>query len=338
MKKIVITIILTFIFLGVQATDEKYFGLKLTATTEKEMYKIYEQFLDSMIHFKIDNRITSIWLRTLKSKDTLMILERYCIIPFGYGGQRYETSYGMYISDTQPISFYQRFLIYLESLWREDNTYYKNVSCGPLVELRQMFIKKYETEELSAKERKAVFEIIEHTTLRLIKNSRYYYFLFRIDERYVTKKIRQALVESIDNPFYSESYWDFYFQKGFVDTMTIDTTGMPAYIIKLAPKYPKPPYIHIKEEYQQSVSKLYKFYKYEEMGRELGLSPGQAYIADAKKRFRRNGCTDINPITEYAVIKKDTLLIEHLKEFRRKHPDNSRTKFIDSMFEKYKIK
>jgi hypothetical protein len=51
------------------------------------------------------------------------------------------------------------------------------------------------------------------------------------------------------------------------------------------------------------------------------LSTGQAYLKRKRDEFREQGYLPINYIEEYAYKKQDKLLIKHLKEFKKKHPD-----------------
>jgi hypothetical protein len=69
--------------------------------------------------------------------------------------------------------------------------------------------------------------------------------------------------------------------------------------------------------------KLQNFLAYERIGKKEynGLSAGQAYLQKKRDNFRKKGYLPVNEIAEYADQKQDELLIKHLKEFKKKHPD-----------------
>ncbi|NMA82225.1 MAG: hypothetical protein GX966_09735 [Jeotgalicoccus halophilus] len=312
MKHIIISVIFaTFSFL-LQA-QSKAVQQVLFATTEKEMYKIYEQLLDSTLLLKeasIGNHFQEI-----ESNDTLVKFEQYCYwhVNGDYICER--NSYFSYISNSQPISFYENFLDYLVKLGQNDNYFYKRFSTSPLSAIGNILIRKYEAKKLSQKESKEVLELIEKITLRRINNAHDYWFLYG-DNKYMTENIRQALINVIEHPFYPESYLDFYLNE-VVDTTVLDTTGIPLEIQKKYKKW-KGLYVSGNSDYD---SRLASFHFYKRMGDELGLSPGQAYMEEKKKAFQEKGYLDINAIADYAYKTQDTLLIKHLKEFKKEHPD-----------------
>lgn len=75
MKKIVDIIIFATIPFLLQAQTVAV-QHKLFATTEKEMYRIYEQMLDSAIALK--NPLIGSYFLPIENKDTLMKFEQYC--------------------------------------------------------------------------------------------------------------------------------------------------------------------------------------------------------------------------------------------------------------------
>jgi hypothetical protein len=313
MKHIIITVIFaTFSFL-LQA-QSKVVQEILFATTEKEMYKIYEQLLDSAIILKDISAGYGFYFE-IESKDTLVKFKQKC---YYYRGEDYmceRNTYFSYISYSQPISFYENFLDYLENLEQNDNYFYKRFSTSPLSSIRNILIAKYESGTLSKEDSLKAMELIEQTTLRIVNDAHSYNFLYG-DNKYMTENIRQALVNVIQHPFYPENYLNFYL-KVVVDTTVLDTTGIPIDIQKAYKKW-KGLYTSGNLDYDL---RLAKFYNYKKMGKELGLSPGQAYQEEKKKEFPEKGYVDINVIADYAIKSQDSLIIELLKEFKKNHSD-----------------
>lgn len=313
MKHIIITVIFaTFSFL-LQA-QSKVVQQVLFATNEKEMYKLYEQLLDSAIILK-DISVGYGFYFEIESKDTLVKFKQKC---YYYRGEDYiceRNTYFSYISYSQPISFYENFFDYLENLEQNDNYFYKRFSTSPLGSIRNILITKYESGTLSKEDSLKALELIEQTTLRIVNDAHSYNFLYG-DNKYMTENIRQALINVIEHPFYPESYLDFYLSE-VVDTTVLDTTGIPIDVQKKYKKW-KGLYVSGNSDYD---SRLASFHFYKRMGDELGLSPGQACIEEKKKEFREKGYLGINAIADYAYKTQDTLLIKHLKEFKKKHPD-----------------
>jgi hypothetical protein len=107
------------------------------------------------------------------------------------------------------------------------------------------------------------------------------------------------------------------------DTLCIDTVGIPA---NIRPKWKvqfTPEELQIYERDLPLYMRLQKFLMYAKIGKEEygGLSAGQAYLQREKDGFYEKGYLPINYIEEYAYKKNDELLIKHLKEFKKKHPD-----------------
>jgi len=316
MKHIIITVIFaTFSFL-LQA-QPKVVQQVLFATSENEMYKIFEQLLDSTLMLKeisIGNHFQEI-----ESSDTLIKFEQYCYNRFDFAhGEVYtceRNSYFSYISNSQSISFYKNFLNYLEKFGKSDNYFHKRFSTAPLSAISSILIRKYDTMKLSQKESKEVLRLIEEITLKRINDAHDYWFLYGAN-KYMTKTIHQALINVIEHPFYPENYLNFYLMN-VVDTTVLDTTGIPVDIQKAYKKW-KGMYTSGNLDYDL---RLATFYNYKRMGDELGLSPGQAYMEERKKSFPEKGYLDINVIADYAYKNKDSLMIEYLKKYKKKHPD-----------------
>ncbi len=288
---------------------------KLIATTENAMYGIYEQLLDSAIALK--SPLISYYFGSIENSDTLMKIEQYCYWYRGFPEQyicekeRYDVS----ISDLMPVEFYERFLGFLIKLGKNDNIFNKYYSFYPLYRIKDILINRYESGKLSKAEGLKVLKLIEDATLRLILDANNFQFLYG-DNKYMTENIRQALVNVIEHPFYPENYLNFYL-KEVVDTTVLDTTGIPIDIQKAYKKW-KGLYTSGNLDYDL---RLAKFYNYKKMGKELGLSPGQAYLEEKKKEFPEKGYVDINLIADYAFKSQDSLIIAHLKEFKKNHPD-----------------
>lgn len=308
---LIVVIFSTFSFL--LHAQSKVVQQVLFATTEKEMYKIYEQLLDSAIILK-DIHVGYIF-QEIDSKDTLVKFEQYC---YYYRGEDYmceRNRYFSYISNSQSISFYENFLNYLEKLVQNENIFYRNFSTSPLGSISNILITKYESDTLSKEDSLKVLELIEKIMLRRINDGHDYWFLYG-GNKYMTENIRQALINVIEHPFYPESYLEFYLNK-VVDTTVLDTTGIPVDIQREYKKW-KGLYVSGNLDYDL---RLARFFTYKRIGDELGLSPGQAYLKEKRDEFREKGYLDINAIADYAYKYQDTILIKHLKEFKKKHPD-----------------
>jgi hypothetical protein len=216
-----------------------------------------------------------------------------------------------------PIVFYERFLNYLKEIRNKENYFLKDYSTKPLNPIRRIITKQYESGQLNKNDSLKARQLIEEALLRVIKDDHNYRVLLS-SNKYITDKIRQALVNVIENPFYQAEYLDFYMSQQ--DTASLDTTGMPEYVRDNYRKYNRRQFTDEETVYYR---KLQSFLMYEEIGRleYNGLSAGQAYLQRKRDRFSKKGYLPINEIAEYAYQKQDELLIKHLKEFKKKYPD-----------------
>jgi hypothetical protein len=100
------------------------------------------------------------------------------------------------------------------------------------------------------------------------------------------------------------------------DTLCVDTVGIPDYIKTKNRR-------ELTADEWDYVDRLNRFANYERIGKEIfnGLSAGQTYLQMKRDDFREKGYLPIKYIEEYAYQKQDELLIKHLKEFKKKHPD-----------------
>jgi hypothetical protein len=300
------------------------------ATTEQEMYKLFEQMLDSVVqsdeYANPDNYCAVGASFEMNAKDTLMIFEQYCE---HYYGREYICSrnYYYYLSNCMLVDFYERFLNYLAKLSKSNNYYVKKYAYEPLYTITNILIQQYESGKLSKNDSLKAWNLIELTIIRIINEEHSFYAIpgyhdfQKGREKYMTDNIRQALIREIKNPYYPTEYLDFYMSKQ--DTAFLDTTGIPANInprwkVQFAPEE-----LEIYEKEIPLYTKLQTFLMYERIGREEynGLSAGQAYLKRKRDEFRKKGYLDINIIAEYAYKKQDELLIKHLKAFKKKHPD-----------------
>ena len=192
----------------------------------------------------------------------------------------------------------------------------------PLYEIRNILIKQYESGKLNKKDSLKALELIEQTTLRMINDKHdCSVVLVKKYDKYITDTIRQALVNVIENPFYPMEYLDFYMSQQ--DTTCLDTTGIPANIRPVWKVQFTPEELQTYEKERPLYERLERFRTYERIGKKEynGLSAGQSYLRRKRETFRETGYLPINYIEEYAYQKQDKLLIEHLKEFKKKHPD-----------------
>jgi hypothetical protein len=291
---------------------------KFIVTSEKEMYILYDQMLDSA---RLYNRylyedplsldIFSFGCyKDIDSKDTIMKVDQL------FSGMS-NRSYFYYISNQMPVDFYERFLDYLKKIEKRETYFLKHYSTRPLYHIRDILIKQYESGKLNKKDSLKALELMEQTTLRMI-NDEHAYSIVKKYDKYMTDKICQALINVIENPFYPAEYLDFYMSRQ--DTSILDTIGMPEYVRDNYMKYNRRQFTDEETVYYR---KLQNFLTYEKIGQVEynGLSAGQAYLQRKKDKFREKGYLSINFIAEYAYQKQDELLIKHLKAFKKKHPD-----------------
>lgn len=286
---------------------------RLCATNEKEMYRIYEQLLDSTI----TNRFMSYGIiNSFDSKDTLIKIEQYCYwensSPEMYVCER--NRYIVSMSNSMPVAFYERLLNYLKLLGEKNNYFYKQFSTIPLDQIRASLIKHYESGKLTKIQSLKVLKLIELVTLRMVNDGYNFYFLYG-SPKYMSDTIRQVLINAIEHPFYPESYLNFYI-KNVIDSAYIDTTGIPNDIVK---KFQKLGYLPGNE--LNNMIQLGRFFIYKTKGEKAGISPGQAYLNEKIAEYPMQGYLNINIIVDYVVKRKDMILIPYLQEFRRKHPD-----------------
>ena len=317
-KKILLTMYIAFFacWANAQRIDVQQV---FVATSEQEMYRLYNQMLDSArlsnkyLYYGDLDRFGFSYLEEIESKDTLIIFKQRCDEKsFGYICDRF---YWVYISNSMSIDFYERLLNYFKEVEKRENYFLKGESTAQLWSIMDIIIKQYESGKLTKEDSVKVPKLIEEALLRLVNDDHNYRGLSHFD-KYMTDKIRQALVNVLENPFYPKEYLDFYMSY-HVDTLSLDTVGIPD---------------HIKKDYRKKslrteetsvyYERLDKFFLYERIGEiEGGLSPVQAHLKVISDRFREQGYLPISYIEKYAYKKQDKLLIKHLKEFKKKHPD-----------------
>ena len=317
-KKIIIILvgIIHSCLLQAQRLDVQH---KFYATTEEDVYKLYDQMLDSarLSNWYIDPlsnyRFGISFFREINCRDTLMKFEQSCRWYFdnSFVCRRF---YNSYISNNQPIDFYERFMNYLDWVGKRENLFIKKYSTNPLICIRKILIDQYESRKLDSADSIKALELIELAALRMINDGHRYSVLD--DEEYFTDNIRQALINVINNPFFPEEYLNFYMS--IQDTLDIDTVGISNRVKELAIRGRGGHTLEEAEDYFRVI----RFLSYQRRGEEMGgLSPGQAYLQRRRDWFPQKGYLPINTIADYAYKNQDELLIKHLKEFKIKHPD-----------------
>ena len=321
-KKIIITMftLLCAYLMYAQRIDRQE---RFVAASEEAMYKLYNQMLDS-------TRLSNWYLNPgnverfgfgfyddyeIESKDTIMKFVQDCEWK---NKDEYicERLYWVSISNCMSIDFYGRFLDYLKQLDKIENYYIKSNINSPLRPIMDIIINQYESGKLNKQDSIKARRLIEETLLRII-NDRHIYSIVKKYDKYTTDKIRQALVNVIENPFYPAEYLDFYMSKQ--DTLSIDTVGIPN---STKEKIIKERLYSLTKEDWLYYPRFSNFLYYKNLGEEWGgISSGQAYLKKKKDEFCEKGYLPINYIEEYAYQKNDELLIKHLKEFKKKHPD-----------------
>jgi len=300
------------------------------ATTEKEMYELFNQMLDSarlsnflLYRSNFPNSRAPVsgfafdWFDEIESRDTLMKFVQYND-DHSFVSERF---YRSYLSNSMPVEFYERFLEYLKQQDVIENLFIKRAINVPLTTIGDILIRQYESRKLNQEDSIKARRLIEETMLRRINDDHDYSFLSRL-HKYVSDDIRQALINVIENPFYPAEYLDFFMSKQ--DTTAIDTTGIPADIRR--PRWNEQftqEELEIFEKELSQYKRLQRFRLYERFGREIynGMSAGQAYLQRRRDAFPMQGYLFINGIAAYAYRKQDELLIKHLKKFRERHPD-----------------
>ena len=327
MKKKCILLLVNIAFLFCLANAQRIDKQEVfVATSEKEVYKFYNQMLDSK---RLSNRFIHNddstepfgfgYFYEFESRDTLMKFVQSCEEKF-HGDYICDRFYWSYISNCMPIDFYEHFLNYLKELDIIENYYLKSKINGQLMPIMDIIIEQYESGQLNKEESKKAHRLIEETFLRIVNDNHNYRLLIDYDN-YITDKIRNDLVHIIENPFYPTAYLDFYMSQQ--DTACLDTVGIPPNIFPRRKAHFTP---EEKEIYDKEISlyrRLEKFRGYERVGRieYNGLSAGQAYLQRKREWFSAKGYLPINEIAKYAYQKQDKLLIKHLKEFKKKYPD-----------------
>ncbi len=327
MKKIVILLIISLWSSMLLAQQADNVPKKFVATSEKEMYQLLEKMIDSTLiekknHHQSENRFgdyfeasLSIFSDYISNKDTLLIFVQDCDENKTVEN-KCNNKYYASISESMPIAFYERLLNYLDGLRKSDNYHKIMYSFEPLYNIRDILIKQYESNILNKTDSKKVLDLIEKISLISIKEEHYYGYL-RADEakpsEYMTPKIREALVNAIENPYYPKDFLNSYML--LQDTTFLDITNIPDSIKIMHKKKPQ-----IMTEYS---TKLSTYNWYQELGKYKynGLSAGQAYLEEKRKTFSLQGYSGIEDIARYAYMHNDTLLIKYLNEFKKKHPD-----------------
>lgn len=316
-KKILLLVnMVVFTCLGyAQRIDKQHIFI---ATSEEDMYKLYNQMLDSA---RLSNsylfpgmveRFGISYVKEMENRDTIIKFVQDCERSLG-GNYECDRFYWVYISNSMPIDFYERLLDYFKEVQKRENYFLKQESTKQIRFIIDIVIKQYESGTLNKQDSIKARQLIEETLLRII-NDRHDTSVMLMEkyDKYMTDKIRQALIHAIKNPFYPTEYLDFYMSHQ--DTAFLDTTGIPAYIKT------KNRWTMTAEEWVYA-KRLDSFDFYEEVGKLKynGLSAGQAYLQGKKDEFHEKGYLPIKYIADYAYQKNDVLLIKHLEKFKKKH-------------------
>jgi hypothetical protein len=318
-KKILLIAIGTmFFFLSTRSHCVDVQNNILFATSEKAAYKLFDRMLDSA---RLSNRclypyshdfFAISFFKELKGVDTIIKFEQQC---GEYMGCNF---YRVYLSCDMPIDFYERLLDYFATLDTKENYCIRDQFVDQYTIIRNVLIEQYESRKLLNKQDSLkVLSLIERASLESITRGHIYTFIYENDDEYMTDKIRSALINVMKHPFYPEEYYKIFMS--YQDTSFVDTTNIPD---TTRMKFIRNRNMYFYPEEYVFYDQLSKFYYYEEKGKEQGgLSPGQAYLKDVSKLCAQKGYLDIGSIEEYAYKKQDSLLIKHLKEFKKKHPD-----------------
>lgn len=254
-KSILLVIYITF-FLRLANSQHIDIQKVFVATSEKEVYEIYNQMLDSarLSNYFLEphpmiEKFSFGYFEEIESKDTLMKFEQECRKNFQ--DHICQRVYWSYLSNNMPINFYEHFLLYLKQLDRIENYYIKSSINGQLLPIMRIMINQYESGKLNEQDNIKAQQLIEETMLRLINDNHNYRWLTNHD-KYITDKVRKALVNVIQNPFYPVEYLDFYMSQQ--DTLKVDTVGIPDYIKK---KYEKERFYADEIAYYERLSRFY---------------------------------------------------------------------------------
>ena len=299
------------------------------ATSEEEVFRLYNQMLDSarLFHAFMDlpahtEPFSFGFLdreRELEGRNTILKFAQDCRRGLWNGVWEYRCDrfYWMYISNSMPVDFYGRFLSYLEQLDVIENYFIKHLINRPLFPILEILIKQYEQGKLNEADSIKARILIEETMLRLI-NDMHDFFRSTRHHKYVTDNVRQALINALENPFYPTAYLEFYMSQQ--NTSSIDTVGIAEDIMRMGIN--SRPSRRLTEEEFEDYFRAVRFASYQRLGEEWGgLSAEEAYLERKRREFRQQGFLPINSIARYAHEVQDELLIKHLKEFKKKHPD-----------------
>jgi hypothetical protein len=289
---------------------------ELFATSEEEVYKLYDRLLDSArLSNKciypdpyIQDRFGITFIEEFYGADTIMKFEQ---------SSRSKNVYNPYLSCDMPIDFYKRLFDYWAGIDIKENYCMKFSFIRQFSTIKDLLIRWYESGKFNKQDSIKAFNLIERAILESIIRGHNYTIMLWTDDKYITDKIRNALIDVIEHPFYPTEYYDIFMS--YQDTVHLDTVGIPD-TIKM--KYLKNSALYnFSTEERSYWERLSSFFLYEKKGKEQGLSPGQAYLKQVSAWCTDKGYLLINEIAEYAYRRQDELLIKHLKEFKKKHPD-----------------
>ena len=299
----------------------------LVATSEKAMYQLFEHLIDRRrqsdyygSHYKrydVKNNFFASYRGEIESTDTLMIAKKYG--EFNEAGEfEYWNDYTASLSNKMPTSFYEKLYEYLAKLIEGENIYVKNQAHDAMILVGRILVRRCQSVVSDKADSLETMSLIERSLLSRIIDGQDFYSVYYYYENYgkefITDRIREALVEALESPYYPEYYLDFYMSRQ--DTSILDITDIPEEFIKNPPSSPS-------IEQEPNYHRLYRFLHYKELAEYKygGISPGKAYLEDRKNGYSDKGYMDINAIGMYAYKSRDKLLIKHLEEFRKKHPD-----------------
>jgi hypothetical protein len=319
------------LFCNAQAQKEKNCKTVFVATTEKAMYQLIERLQDSVLQRDYYNEYKNKsdyfdYVYYAIESDTLMQIKIDCPT---MSGKLYNNFYSVYLSNKMSVSFYDNLFRYAKKLIESQNLYIKGYGFSIGICTGKIIKEQYKSTKLNKADAVKAKKMIEQMSLWNFDDSAGFSDLAfydrndsvfqNVSEYKVTEEIRKELIKAIKNPYYPNYYLDFYMSRQ--DTSFMDITGIPT---AFKEKYNKRNDYSDPTEEKYAMHILY-FNRYKAIAdyKYGGISPGKAYLEERKDGYRKKGYKNINNIAAYAYRVQDQILIKHLKEFKKKHPDYS---------------
>ncbi len=143
--KLIFSLAVMMLFSSMALAQNRYAVETLVATTEEDVYKLYDRMLDST---RLSNRFIisdpsndninyfgMVVVREMNSRDTMMLFDR----------RENTRIWRSYISNGQPIAFYGRFIDHIQKAVKRESIFVRREATDPLRIIRRILVNRQST-------------------------------------------------------------------------------------------------------------------------------------------------------------------------------------------------